>query len=226
MHDTRAAARGRSPASRAVHHPAGAVDDTTRRLDACDTARRRLADAGRGLSNAWAGGDQRGRLLLPGNGLRARLQPGRRDVSLERWDRRSRRLDRDGRGQRWSGLRRGARLRREPEPERSREQRTRRCGREPATVAIDARGPGAAHAAAGVPAGPAVLRRWGVSMRCRSSQRGYPPIRRRCCAGSRRRRSDYWPSRCSRSRPSARRGCGRPSSGSRGCWSSPRPTLR
>ncbi len=126
---------------------------------------------------------------------RARLQRRRGDGTLEGRHRGPRRLNRHRRRQRRGDLRTRARLRRHAEGKRGDECHHCRGGR-----------------------------KQGGAMRQRSSQCGCPLTRCRCRAGSRHRRNGSRPSRCSRSRPSARRGCGRPRSESRGCWSSLLPT--
>ena len=190
MHDPGAAARGRATAT-------GAVDDAARR--AVDDRRRGILGHGRGRrARARSGGRQRlsGRRLRASDRRLPRLERRGRNFPLKRRERSPWRLNRYRRGERRGGLRRRARFRGHAQRERDGECQGRDSGREQ-------------------PANP----RARVVMGCLCSQCGCPPTRCRCHGGSRRRRNGCWPSRCSRSRPSARPGCGRPNSESRGCWS-------
>ena len=177
-----------------------------------------------GWRQAWSGGGhvrlrrcrrrpRRG--SVPGDRRRPGLQRRDRNVTLESRHADVRRLDRDRRRQRRCGLRGRARLGRPSQSKCPDEQDARYCGREQAPAAPRCR-----------PfAWPDRERAFHhCAMRRRSSQCGSPIARHRFRSGSRRRRSGCWPSRCSRSPPSAQPGCDRRSSESRECWGSLRPT--
>jgi hypothetical protein len=192
VHDPGAAAtRGPAPAT-------GAVDDAAGRT-VHDRRRRRSLGHSRGRRARARDRDGRarsGRRLGVSGRLWPRLQPGGRDFAVKRRHRRPRRLNRDRGSERRGYLRARARLRGHAQRERERERQGRRSDRKQ-------------------PANP----RARVVMWCLCFQCGCPPTRCRCHGDSPRRRNGCSPSRCSRSPTSDRRGCARPSSESRGCWS-------